>query len=214
MVSGKERLSAYLHSLDSPLPRYLAELEREAREAAVPVIRRETQGFLKVALAMGHPGRILEVGTAIGFSALFLCEYGPEGCKVDTIENYGARIAAARENFRKYGREGQICLLEGDAGEWLGMLAGNYDWIFLDGAKGQYICWLPELLRLLPPGGVLLSDNVLQEGDILESRFLVERRDRTIHKRMRSYLYALSHHPGLATCVLPVGDGLAVSVKK
>lgn len=214
MVIVNERLTAYINSLDAGGPAYLERIEREARAASIPIIRRETQSFLRTALAMGRPHSILEVGAAVGFSALFMCEYAPPDCRITTIENYEPRIAAARENFRKYCREGRIRLLEGDAGQWLSKLTGPYDWIFMDAAKGQYIHWLPDVLRLLAPGGALFSDNVLQEGEIAESRFLVERRDRTIHKRMREYLYALTHHAQLCTCILPLGDGLAVSVKK
>lgn len=209
-----ERLTAYIHSLDAGWPAYLRQIEREAKEAAIPVIRRETQSFLRTALTLHRPRSILEVGTAVGFSALLMCEYAPKGCRITTIENYAPRIAAAKENFRRYKREEQIRLLEGDAGELLAKLSGVYEWIFMDAAKGQYIHWLPEILRLLAPGGLLLSDNVLQEGEIIQSRFLVERRNRTIHKRMRDYLYELTHHPELHTCVLPLGDGLAMSVKK
>lgn len=209
-----ERMTAYINSLEPGYPDYLERIEREARKTLIPVIRKETQSFLRTALSIGRPRSILEVGTAVGFSALFMCEYGPPDCRVTTIENYPPRIAAARENFRKYRREEQICLLEGDAGELLPRLTQVYEWIFVDAAKGQYVRWLPDMMRLLAPGGTLLSDNVLQEGEIAESRFLVERRDRTIHKRMRDYLYALTHHPQLHTCILPLGDGLAMSVKK
>ena len=163
---------------------------------------------------MKKPKRILEVGTAIGFSTLLMCEYGPSDLKITTIENYEKRIPIAKENFKKAGREEQITLLEGDAGEILKTLSETYDFIFMDAAKGQYINWLPDVLRLMEKGSVLVSDNVLQEGDIIESRYLVERRNRTIYKRMREYLYELTHNPILVTSVLPVGDGAAVSIRQ
>lgn len=209
-----ERLTAYINSLDQGLPPYLEQIGREAREASIPIIRRETQSFLRTVLSIGKPENILEVGTAIGFSALLMCAYGPRGCRVTTIEDHAPRVNAARENFRRCGREEQILLLEGDAGEILPGLADTYDLIFMDAAKGQYIHWLADVARLLAPGGILLSDNVLQDGDIIESRFLVRRRDRTIHKRMRDYLYELTHCQELYTSILPLGDGLAFSVKK
>lgn len=209
-----ERLTVYINSLDQGYPPYLEQLEKEARGASIPIIRKETQSFLRTVLSMGQPRNILEVGTAVGFSALLMCEYGPRDCQITTIENHRPRIDAARENFNRYGREGQIRLLEGDAKDLLPGLTETYDLIFLDAAKGQYIHWLPDMVRLLAPGGILLSDNVLQGGDIIESRFLVERRDRTIHKRMRDHLYGLTHHGELYTSILPVGDGLALSVKK
>lgn len=208
----EERMRTYINSLDRGNTPFLEELEQRALSLGIPIIRKEMQSFMKVLLAMKQPGRILEVGTAIGFSTLLICQYAPPEAKVVTIENYERRIPLARENFRRAGREEQITLLEGDAGEWLKRLSGFFDLIFMDAAKGQYIRWLPDVLRLMAPGSVLVSDNVLQEGEILESHYLVERRNRTIYKRMREYLHELKHHPLLETSVLPLGDGAAVSV--
>ncbi|HCT90880.1 MAG TPA: O-methyltransferase [Lachnospiraceae bacterium] len=207
-----ERFITYINSLDSGNSPFLEELEREARDSFVPVIRREMQSFLKVFLAMKRPERILEVGTAVGFSAILMCENLPAASRITTIENYEKRIPTARENFRRSGYEDRITLLEGDAARVLKTLPGPYDFIFMDAAKGQYIRFLPEVLRLMGPGSVLISDNVLQDGEIIESRFAVERRNRTIHKRMREYLYEIKHHPRLVTSVLPLGDGITVSV--
>ena len=207
-----ERFITYINSLDSGNSPFLEELEREARDSYVPVIRREVQSFLKVFLAMNRPGRILEVGTAVGFSAILMCENLPAESRITTIENYEKRSPAARENFRRSGYEERITLLEGDAAQVLRTLSDPYDFIFMDAAKGQYIRFLPEVLRLMEPGSVLISDNVLQDGEVIESRFAVERRNRTIHKRMREYLYAVKHHPRLVTAVLPLGDGITVSV--
>lgn len=209
-----ERMRTYINSLNTGNTDFLEELEQTALETGVPVIRREMQSFIKTLLAMKKPKRILEVGTAIGFSTLLMCEYGPSDLQITTIENYEKRIPIAKENFKKAGREAQITLLEGDAGEILKTISGTYDFIFMDAAKGQYINWLPDILRLMEKGSVLVSDNVLQEGDIIESRYLVERRNRTIYKRMREYLYELTHNPILVTSVLPVGDGAAVSIRQ
>lgn len=209
-----ERMRTYINSLNTGNTAFLEELEQAALETGVPVIRREMQSFIKTLLAMKKPKRILEVGTAIGFSTLLMCEYGPSDLKITTIENYEKRIPIAKENFKKAGREEQITLLEGDAGEILKTLSETYDFIFMDAAKGQYINWFPDVLRLMEKGSVLVSDNVLQEGDIIESRYLVERRNRTIYKRMREYLYELTHNPILVTSVLPVGDGAAVSIRQ
>ena len=143
-----------------------------------------------------------------------MCEYAPADCRIVTIENYEKRIPIARENFRKAGKEEQITLLPGDAAQILKTLEGPFDFIFMDAAKGQYLHFLPQVLRLMRPGGILVSDNILQEGDLIESRFAVERRDRTIHKRMREYLYELKHNEQLVTSLLPLGDGVAVSTKK
>ena len=210
----EERMRTYINSLDMGNTPFLENLEKEALEGRVPIIRKEMQSFLKMMLAAIRPGKILEVGTAVGFSTLLMCEYGPADVSITTIENYEKRIPIARENFRKAGRESQIKLLEGEAGEILAGLTGQYDLIFMDAAKGQYINWLPDVLRLMHKGSILISDNVLQEGDIIESHYLVERRNRTIYKRMREYLYELKHNPLLETSILPVGDGAAVSVKK
>lgn len=208
-----ERMVAFINSFDKGNTPFLDQLEKEALAAEVPIIRKEMQGFMKFLLAAHRPMRILEVGTAIGFSALLMSEYGPKDCRITTIEKYEKRIPRARENFARAGREQQITLLEGDAAELLKELPGPYDLIFMDAAKGQYIHFLPEVLRLLAPGGLLVSDNVLQDGDVVESRFAVTRRNRTIHARMREYLYELTHHPQLETCILPVGDGITLSVK-
>ena len=209
-----ERMVTYIHSLESPETPLLEAIEQEALDTFVPIIRKETQSFLKVLLLMKKPLRILEVGTAVGFSALLMSEYMPENGHITTIENYKKRIPIARENFKRAGKEEQITLIEGDALEVMKTLSGPYDFIFMDAAKGQYIHYLPEVLRLLAPEGVLVSDNVLQDGDIIESRFAVERRNRTIHSRMREYLYELKHHEMLQTSLLPLGDGIALSVKK
>ena len=209
-----ERMVTYINSLDTGHTPFLENLERTAKQDRVPIIRREMQSFLKSMLALKRPERILEVGTAVGFSALLMEEYNPVPCRITTIENYEKRIPIAKENFRKAGREDRITLLEGDATEILRELEGTYDVIFMDAAKGQYIHFLPDILRLLPPGGLLISDNVLQDGDIIESRFAVTRRNRTIHARMREYLYELKHHPELETVILPVGDGVTLSTKK
>ncbi len=212
MISD-ERMETFLASLDAGNTPLLDQIEREALETNVPIIRTQTQGLIRFLLAVRKPMSILEVGCAIGFSALLMSEYAPEGCRITTIEKYGKRIPAARENFARAGKEDAISLLEGDAADILKELTGPYDFIFMDAAKGQYIHFLPDVLRLLAPGGLLVSDNVLQDGDILESRFAVERRNRTIHSRMREYLYELTHHEALRTVVLPIGDGVTVSVK-
>ena len=208
-----ERIVTYIHSLELPESEIIEKIEQEALDMRVPVIRKETQSFLKVLLLIKKPLRILEIGAAVGFSAILMSEYMPEGGRITTIENYDKRIPIARRNFERAGKAGQITLLEGDALAVMKMLPGPYDFIFMDAAKGQYIQYMPEALRLLAPEGVLVSDNVLQDGEIAESRFAVERRNRTIHSRMREYLYQLKHDGRLETSILPLGDGIALSVK-
>ena len=208
-----ERLVTYIDSLDSGNTEILDTIEKEALDSYVPIIRKSMQSFLKLLLAMQKPKRILEVGTAVGFSAILMAEYNPYPCEIVTIENYDKRIPIARENFKRAGKEKQITLLEGDATEVLKTLDEPFDMIFMDAAKGQYINFFGDVMRLLKKDGVLVSDNVLQDGDIIESHFIVTRRNRTIHKRMREYLYELTHREDLVTAVLPIGDGITVSTK-
>lgn len=209
-----ERTVTFINSLDPGNPPYLDELEKYALETYVPIIRKDMQSYMKFLMKAHRPKKILEVGTAIGFSALLMSEYAGNDAHITTIENYEKRIPIAKANFEKYGKSDKIELLEGDALEILPKLDGVYDFIFMDAAKGQYINFLPDLFRLLAPGGILLSDNVLQDGEIIESKYAVNRRDRTIHTRMRDYLYELKHMKGLTTAILPVGDGCAVSYKE
>lgn len=209
-----ERMVTYIRSLEVPESAVIEAIEQEALRERVPIIRKEMQSFLKVLLMIKRPMRILEVGAAVGFSSILMSEYMPEGGHITTIENYDKRILIARANFKRAGKEEQIDLIEGDALEVMHGLEGPYDLIFVDAAKGQYIHYLPEVMRLLGTDGVLVSDNVLQEGDIIESRFAVERRNRTIHSRMREYLYELKHHDQLQTSIIPLGDGVALSVKR
>lgn len=192
----------------------LKAIEAEAVRDRVPVIRRETRELLKILLQMKKPEKILEVGAAIGFSSVFMGENISPATKITTIENYPPRIERAKANIAMAGMEERITLLEGDAARWLKELDGSYDFIFMDAAKGRYIHFLPDVLRLLPQGGVLVSDNVLQDGDIFESRYGIRRRNHTIHSRMREYLFALTHNDTLDTVILETGDGMTISVKK
>lgn len=209
-----ERIATYIRSLESPNSPLLEAIEEQAHIDKVPIIRKEMESFLKVILMMQKPKKILELGTAIGYSALFMSEC-IELEQLVTIENYEKRIPVARENFKKVGKENIITLLEGDAMEIMPTLEGNqFEFVFMDAAKAQYIHFLPEVLRLMKPGAVLITDNILQEGDLVESRFTVKRRDRTIHKRMREYLEVVKNHPELETSIVPIGDGITISIKK
>lgn len=173
------------------------------------------QQFLKVILLEKKPSSILEIGTAVGFSTLFLERFSSNDTKITTIEKVEMRLVHARKNLAGHER---IRLMEGDASDLLTQLASDhtyeYDLIFLDAAKGQYPDFLVPIRKLLSKGGILITDNVLLEGSIAESKFTIERRDRTIHKRMREYLFELTHSEDFETVILPVGDGAAVSYKK
>ena len=214
MENEKSRTEVFINSLERENTPFLEELEEKAKEDNVPVIKKEAQSLLKILLNIKKPRRILEIGTAVGFSAIFMAEYGPEDLQIITIENYEKRIREAQDNIKASGYEDRIHLIEGDAAIVLPELEGYFDMIFMDAAKGQYINFLPEVKRLLSDGGILVSDNCLKGGDILESRFVVERRDRTIHRRMRDYLYAVKNDPDLESAILSAGDGITISVKR
>lgn len=209
-----ERIVDYINSLDKGNSPVCNAIEKEALADGVPIIRKEMGNLLKVLLLLKQPQKILEVGTAVGYSSILMSENMPQNCRITTIENYEKRIPVAKNNFKRAGKEEVITLLEGDAMDILKELDGTYDFIFMDAAKGQYINFLPELLRLMPAGGLLISDNVLQEGDIVESCYGVTRRNRTIHTRMREYIYTLTHAEQLETSIVPIGDGITLSVKK
>jgi len=209
-----ERIREFISSLEPPEDPFLSDLRVFAEVNGVPIVRPQTEGLLAFFVDLLQPERILEVGCAIGYSAIAMGKHMPEGGTIDTIENYAPRIPEARKNFEKAGLSDRITLYEGDAAEVLKTLSGPYDLIFMDAAKAQYIRWLPRVLELLSDRGVLISDNVLQEGDVTESRYAVTRRDRTIHKRMREYLYTIKHDEHLSSVVLPLGDGVALTVKR
>lgn len=212
-----ERTATYIESLHGGNSPILEEIEAEALAAGVPIIRKSTQSLLKYILASNNPVSILEIGAAVGFSAIFMTEYGHKDVHVTTIENYEPRIKVARENITKAGREDKITLIEADAMDTLIQLESDnqmYDMIFVDAAKGQYINYFPHVKKMLRQGGILISDNVLFDGDIIQSRFAVRRRDRTIHARMREYLRTLCDDNDLVTTVLPIGDGMTLSVRK
>lgn len=210
-----ERIVSYINSLNADNEGVLAEIENEAKAAGVPVIRKEMENFLKVMLAVKKPAGILEVGAAVGYSSILMSMNVDSDCHITTIENYDIRIEQARHNIARAGKESQITLLEGDAMNILKDLPSQeYDFVFMDAAKAQYINFLPEVLRVMKTSAVLISDNVLQEGSIAESRYAVMRRDRTIHARMREYMYELTHMNELITSIVPIGDGITMSVKR
>ena len=209
-----ERVVAYINSLDCGNSDICNTIEKEAIADEVPIIRKEMGNLLKVLLQLVHPERILEVGTAVGYSSILMSENMPHNCTITTIENYDKRIPVAKNNFKRAGKEDVITLIEGDALEVLKTLDGPYDFIFMDAAKGQYINYLPDIKRVLRKGGLLISDNILQEGEIVESRYAVTRRNRTIHARIREYVYELTHSEDFVTSIVPIGDGITLSVKQ
>ena len=209
-----ERITSFIHSLNRDDEGIVGIIEKEALADEVPIIRKETKEWIKTMLLIKKPLKVLEVGTAVGFSAIYMSQFLSEGGHITTIEKWEPRIEKAKVNFARANVEDRITLLEGDAAEHLKEQEDSFDFIFMDAAKGQYIHFLPDVIRLLAKDGILISDNVLQDGEILDSRYVVERRNRTIHSRMREYLYVLKNHESLETSVIPLGDGVALSVKK
>lgn len=209
-----ERIVSYIHSLEKSNGEICDEIEKYAKETYVPIIRKEMESFLKVMINIKQPKRILELGTAIGYSAILMAQAMPKDCTITTIENYDKRIPIAKENFKKSGYEDRITLIEGDALDVLQKLDTSYDFIFMDAAKAQYPYYLKEIMRILENGGILIADNVLQEGELIESRFAVERRNRTIHSRMREFIYTLKNSAEFETTIVPIGDGITMSVRK
>lgn len=212
-----ERLEEYIHSLEPDRSKLLTEIRKEALAAEVPIIRDETVALLKSLITALRPEHILEIGAAVGYSALTMAEVMPRYCDILTVENYPPRIDNALQNFKRSTYQERITLVQDDAGEVIRRLGEEGKWfsfIFMDAAKAQYPVWLPGILKLMKPGSVLVSDNILQDGSIVESRYQVNRRDRTIHTRMREYLHTLKHHPELETSIIPIGDGVSMSVKR
>ncbi len=209
----EDYINNYLRSVQPHYDGVLGEIEKEARSTDVPIIPHETARFLSVLLTMKKPKNILEVGTAVGFSAGLMSRYLEEGGTVTTIDRFEVMLKEARQNIKRMELEDKVKIIEGDATDILPTLEGPYDVIFLDAAKGQYSAFLPQCIRLLPVGGLLLVDDVLQGGDIARSRFSVPRRQRTIHKRLRNFLWDISHSDVLMSSIVPIGDGLAVCIK-
>lgn len=209
-----DRIVSYIHSLEKSNGEICDEIEEFAHKTDVPIIRKEMESFLRVLIGIKSPKRILELGTAIGYSAILMANSMPAECRITTIENYDKRIPIAKENFKKANVEDRINFLEGDAMEILKKIDEPYDFVFMDAAKAQYPFYLQEIMRFLPVGGIIIADNVLQEGELIESRYAVERRNRTIHSRMREYIYMVKNMEQLETSVIPIGDGITLSVRK
>lgn len=203
----------YLMAIEPDDDILIRKIREEAIKDNVPIIKSEVKNLLRCILLMQKPKNILEIGTAVAYSSIIMSNCIGHDGKITTIERSDMMIKKAKSNIEKASKENSIILLEGDAGDILKSLEGTYDMIFMDAAKGQYLTFLPDCLRLLKTGGLLISDNVLQNGTVAKSRFSVPRRQRTIHNRMRDYLWELNHNPNLKTSILPVADGLTLSYK-
>lgn len=203
----------YIESIQPNRPPRLEEMRRLALEDKVPIIKHEMEHFLKVILKMHQPKRILEIGTAVGYSASLMALCLDQKTHITTLELSTKMCEKALSNFEMLGLTETITLIPGDALETIKTLEGPFDLIFMDAAKGQYMTLLPEVLRLLSFEGILISDNVLQNGFIAKSRFAIPRRQRTIHQNMRQYLWEINHRPDLVTSIIPIADGATLSIK-
>ncbi len=210
-----ERISSFIKSFIKDDEGKLGQIYLEAVKNQVPVMRPETRELLKTQLIMKKPMQILEIGTAVGYSSIYMSNYLAEGGKITTVELDEERVKIAKSNIIDMDRQDVIEVIQGDAYEVLKTLPGDYyDFTFVDAAKGQYINYYPDVMRVVKMGGVIISDNVLQDGDVLESHFTVDKRNRTIHDRMREYLYTITHDDRLDTALVSVGDGVAISIKR
>ena len=209
-----EQVINYLKAIEPNRDSFLEELETSAIKDNIPIIKKDVQGLLRVLLSIIKPYKILEIGTAVGFSSILMSNYLQQDGKITTIEKNQEMIKMAKQNINKAGKESNINILEGDANKILVDINDEYDFIFMDAAKGQYINYLPHCIKVLKKNGVLLSDNVLQDGYITKSRYSIPRRQRTIHNRMREYLWEINNNTLLETVVLPIADGVTISYKR
>ena len=206
-------ISKYIRLIQHKYDGVLGDIQEEALSMEIPIIPHETARFLSTLLTIKRPKEVLEIGTAVAFSAGLMCRYLQPDGHVTTIDRYELMLKDARKNIKRLGLEDKIKIIQDDAANVLPALQGPYDFIFLDAAKGQYIQFLPHILRLMPIGGVFVADDVLQGGNIAKSRFSLERRQRTIHKRMRNFLWDISHLDCLESSIIPIGDGIVLCTK-
>ena len=208
-----EDILHYLRTEQKQLTGSLGELEELAHENGVPVIPHETVVFLQFLLKQKQPKNVLEIGTAIGFSASLMAETLGEDAKITTIDRVPVMIEKAKKNFEKLGLTDQVTLLEGDAADLLSSLEGPYDFIFMDSAKSKYITFLPECLRLLSDDGVLMVDDVFQAGTVLQPIEEIPRKNRSIHRHLNEFLEEITKSSELTSTLLPLGDGVALISK-
>lgn len=210
----KPELVKYLREEQKQLTGALGQVEAEAHQQGVPIIPHETVVFMQFLLGQLQPKNILEIGAAIGFSSSLMAQYVPADGHVTTIDRYDVMIAKAKETYQRLGLADKITLLEGQASEILPTLKGPFDFIFMDSAKSKYIEFLPECLRLLKKGGVLMVDDVFQGGTILDPIEAIPRKNRAIHRKLNLFLDVVNNHPDLTTSLVPLGDGVVLITKE
>lgn len=189
------------------------ELRDYANEHRVPILRRDAAAFLRTLVSLKKPSRILEVGTAIGYSAILMSKSSPES-HIDTVEIDADSVVLARQNIRKAGAENQIRVIAGDGNEVLAALTKPYDMIFMDAAKGQYIHLYDDAMRLLNKDGLLVCDNCIFYGKVLDKPEDAPHKHRTIVANLRAFLEKMMNDSALDASLLDVGDGMAIACKK
>lgn len=208
------KLADYLDNLMPYTDGDIGELQRKSYDEGIPIIPNDVVRFISVLLSVKKPKNILEIGCAVGFSSSFMSGFIQDDGTVTTIERYPIMIEKAKENIKNLGLTHKINLIEGDANEVLKTLNEQYDVIFMDAGKGQYINILKDVYRLLKVGGIIIADDLLQNGDVAKDKSEIVKRQRTIHYRLNDFLYEITHNDGLDTSILTIGDGVAVCYKK
>lgn len=203
----KEEIVSFMRERQAPVTDALKELEEFARRENIPIIPHETVAFFRLFLQTMQPKSILEIGTAIGFSALLMAEQVPDA-RITTIDRNVEMIGFAKENFARFDQRNQITLLEGDAVDLLEHIEQRFDLIFMDSAKSKYIVFLPEVLKRLEVGGVVILDDIFQGGDVARDIMEVRRGQRTIYRGLQRLFDATLDHPGLTASLIPLGDGI------
>lgn len=204
------KTTEYICSLSAPLEGALGVVQRNAEAEGLPIIQPETAAFLDTLLLMQKPVKALEIGCCVGFSAgLIARRLSPAG-RLLTIDRYDYMIQKARQNFSFMGISDRVDLLEGHAQEILPLLTETFDFVFVDAAKAQYGLFLREIIRLTKKGSLIVFDDVLKDDIAVKDRFEVERRQRTQHRRMRYFLWQLTHSEGLSASIVPIGHGIAL----
>lgn len=208
-----DKVTAYINELYRPVNQPLARLRREAEEARVPIILRDTETFLLDLVRMKRPSSILEVGTAVGYSAACMATVF-SGCTVTTIEADEETAAVARDNIRRLGLSDRIEVLLGPGQEVLERLSGSYDFVFIDAAKSHYRTFWDKALPLCSPGAVIVCDNVLMKAMTVSDEYDPKHKFKTSIRNMREFLTYITNTEYADTSVLPVGDGVSFSILK
>lgn len=209
----KKELVDFMRNKQKPIVGDLGIIETEANQAEIPIIPHETVVFLQFFLGQIKPKQILEIGAAIGFSSSLMAQFVGEGGHVTTIDRFDVMIRKAKETYKRLNLQDKVTLLEGQAADILPTLKGPYDFIFMDSAKSKYIEFLPECLRLLNVGGVLMVDDVFQAGTILQPIEEIPKNQRTIHRKLNQFLETVMTHPDLTSTLIPLGDGVIMITK-